>query len=252
MKIATLPKSGTQLFQNIVNWLHEDRGLTIELDHIVMSNRPSFIDDVTPTVVTSRDPRGYFFSLLNWYNKKADELTSGTMSVDIAYRYFDPNKVAKWVEKTDEERLFDLVDDTPDSLMAVRSRESYDAIIEAKSKLNCYVTTFETFSPAKDPSLFGQEAMLEYIRIFSHLGVTVDVAYINRMLGACWGHSETYTTNGVDGWKCSLPSAVEDRIVDRYHDVYDALGYRRTSWSRRLSRLRAAWKKPAKKHRIVS
>jgi hypothetical protein len=233
VKIATLPKSGTYLFKNIVDFLKEGRGISIEVDHVVMPNRPDFIDDVTPTIVTSRDPRGYFYSLLNFYNKRSDAVISGTMSRDFAYRYFDPQKVGKWIEMTNDERLFALIDDTPDSLMVVKSRDSYDAVMQSKSKSNCYVTTFERFAPVKDPSHLGEQAILEYIRMFNHLGIEMDVAYVKKILGACWGNSITYTPNDVDDWKRRLSRAVQDRIVDRYHDVFDMLDYRIESPSSR-------------------
>jgi len=225
MKIATLPKSGTYFFLNIVNYLRNDRGLTIELDHVVMPNRPDFIDNITPTIITSRDPRGYFYSLLNWYNRKSDDLMSGMMSSDIAYRYFDPNKVSKWATMTDEERLVALVDDTSDSLMIIKSRDSYNAILRAQSKPNCYITTFERFAPAKDPSKFNADVMHEYIRMFEHIGIELDEGYIRTMIGACWGHSITYTSNGVAAWSKHVPKSVQSRIVHRYSDVYAALGY---------------------------
>jgi hypothetical protein len=225
MKIATLPKSGTYLFQNMVNYIKDDRGITIELDHIVMPNRPDFIDDVTPTVVTSRDPRGYFYSLLYWYNMKSNDLLTGTMSEQLAYLHFDPKKVGRWAEMTNEERLFALIYDTPDSLMVVRSRASYDELLKAQSKSNCYVTTFEKFAPQKDSSMFGGGVIAEYMRMFDHLGIKMDEGYAKRMIGACWGHSVTYTPNGVTAWKRHLSKAFQTQIIDYYRDVYDAFGY---------------------------
>jgi hypothetical protein len=225
MKIATLPKSGTYLFQNIVNYLKDDRGITIELDHIVMPNRPDFIDDVTPTIVTSRDPRGYFYSLLNWYNKKSCDVLAGTISEELAHRYFDPKKIGRWAEMTNEERLGALIHDTPESLMVVRSRASYDELMRARPKANCYLTSFEKFAPQKDSSIFGADVIIEYLRMFDHLGVKMDEDYARKMIAACWGHSATYTPNGVNDWKKHLSKAVQTQIIDHYRDVYDAFCY---------------------------
>lgn len=225
MKIATLPKSGTYLFQNMVDYLKDDRGITIELDHVRMPNRPDFIDGVTPTIVTGRDPRGYFYSLLNWYNKRSNDLLIGTISEELAHRYFDPKKIRRWTEMSNEERLIALVHDTPESLMVVGSRTSYDELIKAKSKSNCYVTTFEKYAPQKDPSLFGADVIREYVRMFDHLGIKMDDGYAKRMIVSCWGHSETYTPNGVYDWKKHLSKAVQTHIIDHYRDVYDAFGY---------------------------
>jgi hypothetical protein len=225
MKIATLPKSGTYLFQNMVDYLKNDRGIKIELDHILMPNRPDFIDEVTPTIVTSRDPRGYFYSLLNWYNQKSNDLLTGTISEEQARRYFDPDKIGRWVEMTNDERLLALIYDTIESLMVVPSRASYDELIKAQSKSNCYITTFEKFAPQKDSSMLGADAIVEYLRMFDHLGVKMDERYAKEMISACWGHSETYTPNGVNDWKRHFSKAVQTRIIDHYRDVYDAFGY---------------------------
>jgi hypothetical protein len=221
MKIATLPKSGTHLFQNIVNYLREDRGLTIELDHILMPNRPDFIDDVTPTIVTSRDPRGYFYSLMNWYNKRSADPDWFALKDNPSYR----EKVTKWRGMTDEEKLSAVIDDTPDSLMVVSSHDSYNAILKAASQPNCYVTTFEKFAPSKDPSAFGEATLREYVQMFDHLGIKMDSAYASRVIEACWGHSVTFTPNGTDDWRHNLPRTLQSRIIDRYGYVYEALGY---------------------------
>src|SRR4051794_14206531 len=118
MKIAALPKSGMHLFQNLVDYLKADRGISIEVDHILSISRSDFVDDVTPTIVSGRDPRAYFFSLLNWYKRRATDAEWRTRQA--------PHKLKRWDESSDDERLFAMIYDTKSSLMMVRSRDSYD------------------------------------------------------------------------------------------------------------------------------
>lgn len=225
MKIATLPASGTQVFRNLINHLAENRGITIELDHIVMPNRPDFIDNVTPSIVTTRDPRGYFFSLLNWFNKQTSAYLSGEMPPEEAPRYFEPQKAATWAKMQNDERMFALMYDTKSSLLVVSSRLSYDRILAAKSAPNCYVAKFEDYSPAKSAAEFGPETIDEYIRIFSHLGVPLTGDYVRTILMSAFEHSNTWPDTPGDAWRTHVNPSVQNAIVKLYQDVIDAFGY---------------------------
>lgn len=225
MKIATLPKSGTHLFRNLIDYLAEDRGTVIELDHIVMPNRPDFINSLTPSIVTTRDPRGYFFSLLNWFNKQTSAFLSGEMRPEEATRYFEPHKAAAWAKMHNDERLFALIYDTKSSLLVVSSRQSYDHILAAKSKPNCYVARFEDYSPAKSAAEFGPDTIEEYRRIFSHLGIPLTADYVRTMLMSTFGHSITWSDTPGDAWRMNVNASIQNAIVKLYEDVIDAFGY---------------------------
>jgi hypothetical protein len=225
MKIATLPKSGHHLFHNIADFLKADRGVKIELDHIVMPNRPDFIDDETLAIVTTRDPRGYLLSLLNWFNKQTSAFLTGAMPAEEAPVYFEPHKAERWSKMTDDERLFALIYDTKSSLMVVPTRGSYDRLIAAKLKQNCYVAKFEVYAPAKSVEKLGADAIEEYVRMFGHLGIEMTGDYALRMLEKTWGHSVTWSDTPVDQWKTRLSPTIQSVVIDLYQDVFDAFGY---------------------------
>jgi hypothetical protein len=183
---------------------------------------PGFMDDITPTIVTCRDPRGYFYSAVNWLDRKTREFASGKMDDAFVRRYFTPEVLKGWLDLTFEEKLTRLINDGA-------SRISFDAIIKATERKNCRIAKFEDFSPAKDPSLFGSETFDEYVRIFSHLGIIMDHQYVQGMLARCWGNSVTYSPNGVHQWSEHLSPKMDQMIFDRYEDVFERLGYSRDS-----------------------
>ena len=217
MKIATLPKSGTHLFRNLIGYLEADRGISIELDHILSTNRRDFVDDTTPTIVSGRDPRAYFFSLLNWYKRRTKDAEWRTRQV--------PHKLTRWDESSDEERLFAMIYNTKSSLMMVPSRDSYDQLIKANSKPNCYVTLFERYVPQKDVLALGDNTIDEYVRMFGHLGIEMDRSYAKSMLAASWGHSVTWSPAGVDAWRGQMSTTIQRVIVDIYRDVFETFDY---------------------------
>jgi hypothetical protein len=225
MKIATLPKSGHHLFHNIVDFLEVDRGVKIELDHIVMPGRPDFIDHETPAIVTTRDPRGYLLSLLNWFNKQTSAFLTGAMPPEEAPLYFEPHKAERWSKMTDDERLFALIYDTKSSLLVVPTRGSYDHLIAAKLKPNCYVAKFEVYAPAKSVENLGADTIEEYVRMFGHLGIEMTGDYARRMVEKAWGHSVTWSDTPVDQWKTRLSHTIQSVVIDLYQDVFDAFGY---------------------------
>jgi len=218
MKIAALPKSGTYLFKNLAAYLKLKEGVSIEIDHLLTVNRRDFIDDTTPTIVSGRDPRAYFFSLLNWYKVRSQD-------ADWRARQ-DPRKLKRWDESSDDERMFAMVYNTSSSLMQVPSRDSYDCLIKATSKPNCYVALFENFVPQKDVNALEDRTLDEYVRMFGHLGITMDRAYAKSMLVASWGHSATWSPNKVDMWVENMPTTVQRAIIDIYQDVFDKFGYK--------------------------
>jgi hypothetical protein len=225
MKIATLPKSGHHLFLNITDFLKADRGLKIQLDYIFMPNRPDFIDDDTPTIVTTRDPRSYLLSLLNWFNKQTSAFLTGAMPAEEVPRYFEPDKAERWSRMTDDERLFALIYDTRSSLLVVPTRTSYDHIIAARLKPNCYVTKFEDYAPGKSFEDLGAGAIEEYVRMFDHLGIEMTTNYARAMLEKAWGHSVTWSDTPNDAWKTRLSSSIQMVVIELYQDVLDAFGY---------------------------